>query len=74
MMFRKVVFRLSPDDLGRERVENRTSRSIYTNLHQEGEKPTHTKEKNGLDGTWAVVSRNGTVILSSSTIFDVRED
>lgn len=73
-MFRKIVYQLSPDELGRERVENRTYRAIYTNIYDGSDSPTHDKERNGLDGTWASIAPKQTTILSKEVFLELRTD
>jgi hypothetical protein len=73
-MFYKIVYRLSPDELGRERVENRTYRAIYTNICGGSDNPTHDKERNGLGGTWAVIAPKQTTVLSKDIFLELRSD
>lgn len=74
MNFSKNVYHLSPDEQGRERVENRAYGSVYTNIIEDGERPVHTVERNGLEGTWAAINKEQTVVLSKDTFFYLKDD
>ncbi len=73
-MFYKIVYRLPPDELERERVENRTYNTIYTNIYDGSENPVHHKERNGLDGTWALIAPMRINVLSKEVFLEVRTD
>lgn len=68
-MISKNVYEYPPDEQGRRRLENRTYRSIYTDVTEPGERPVHTKELNGIEGTWASIAPKQITVLSKNTFF-----
>lgn len=74
-MFYKIVYPLPPDELGRDRVENRTYGTIYTNIYDGSSGiPIHNIKHNGLGGTWALIAPIRTNILSKEVFLELRTD
>ena len=72
--YSKRVRRIAPDPQGRPRLERMFTESVYTDVRKNGESPVHTRDRNGIEGTWAIVAPERTIILSSETWFDVVEE